>query len=64
MAKKIEHVPTDKYMTLDEIAAFIADARAAGAKGADIPHARLSFGGKLLRLDIAVDTAPSPIRDQ
>ncbi|MFF2189257.1 hypothetical protein [Streptomyces sp. NPDC058155] len=61
MAKKIEHVPTGKYMTLDEVAAFIADARAAGAKGTNIPHARLSFGGKLLRLDIAVDATSGPV---
>lgn len=60
MAKKIEHVPADKFMTLDEIAAFVADALAAGAKGSDIPHGRLSFGGKLQQLNIAVaDAAPA-----
>lgn len=56
MAKKIEHVAGDKFMTLDEIAEFIADARAAGAAGTDVPHGRLSFGGKLQQLSIALDT--------
>lgn len=55
MPKKIEHVPARKFMTLDEIAAFIADAFAAGANGADIPTGRLSFGGKLQQLVVEVD---------
>ncbi|WP_329151247.1 hypothetical protein OIU91_28445 [Streptomyces sp. NBC_01456] len=64
MSKKIEHVPAGKFTTLDEIAAFVADALAAGAKGSDIPHGRLSFSGKLQRLDIAVaDAAPAKDAD-
>lgn len=55
MPKKIEHVPTGKHMTLDEIAAFVADAFAAGASGSDIPQGRLSFGGKLQLLVIEVE---------
>lgn len=54
MPKKIEHVPAGKFMTLDEISAFVADAFAAGANGADIPTGRLSFGGKLQQLTVKV----------
>lgn len=50
MPKKIEHVPAGKFMTLDEISAFVADAFAAGANGSDVPTGRLSFGGKLQQL--------------
>lgn len=56
MPKKIEHVPAGKFMTLDEIAQFVADAYAAGANGKDIPTGRLSFGGKLQQLSTTVDT--------
>ncbi|MFF9088634.1 hypothetical protein ACF1BE_19820 [Streptomyces sp. NPDC014991] len=55
MPKKIEHVPAGKFLTLDEIAAFVADAYAAGAKGSDVPHGRLSFGGKVRQLVVTVD---------
>jgi hypothetical protein len=54
MPKKIEHAPAGKFMTLDEIAAFVADAFAAGANGADVPTGRLSFGGKLQQLVVSV----------
>jgi hypothetical protein len=59
MPKKIEHEPAGKFMTLDEIAAFVADAFvadafAAGANGADVPTGRLSFGGKLQQLVVSV----------
>ncbi|MFC8127136.1 hypothetical protein [Streptomyces sp. NPDC057302] len=55
MPKKIEHVPgTDKFMTLDEIADFVAEAKEAGASGSDIPQGRLSLSGKLQRLVVAV----------
>lgn len=57
MPKKIEHEPAGKHMTLDEIAAFVADARASGARGVDVPTGRLSFGGKLQQL---VVTVPDP----
>lgn len=56
--KTIEHVPAGKFMTLDEIAEFVADARAAGAQGTDTPGARVSFSGKLQRLQLTV-----PARD-
>ncbi|MCU8595848.1 MULTISPECIES: hypothetical protein [unclassified Streptomyces] len=55
MPKKIEHLPAGKFMTLDEIAQFVADAYAAGASGSDIPTGRLSFGGKLQQLVVAVE---------
>ena len=55
MPKKIEHVPAGKFMTLDEISQFVADAFAAGAKGSDVPKGRLSFGGKLQQLVVEVD---------
>ncbi|MFE4691248.1 hypothetical protein ACFRH6_14460 [Streptomyces sp. NPDC056749] len=54
MPKKIEHVPAGKFMTLDEIAQFVADAYTAGASGSDVPTARLSFGGKLQQLSTTV----------
>lgn len=57
MPKKIEHAPAGKFMTLDEIAAFVADAFAAGARGSDVPTGRLSFGGKLQQLVVAVESA-------
>jgi hypothetical protein len=52
--KKIEHEPAGKFMTLDEIAAFVADAFATGATGTDVPTGRLSFGGKLQQLVVTV----------
>lgn len=54
MPKKIEHVPAGKFLTLDEIARFVADAFAAGANGADVPTGRLSFGGKLQQLVVEI----------
>ncbi|MET9729249.1 hypothetical protein ABZZ79_00860 [Streptomyces sp. NPDC006458] len=54
MPKKIEHAPAGKFMTLEEIAAFVADAYAAGATGSDTPTGRLSFGGKLQQLVVSV----------
>ncbi|MFD3517723.1 hypothetical protein [Streptomyces sp. NPDC058657] len=59
MRKKIEHVPTGKHLTLDELAEFVADAYAAGASGTDVPTGRLSLAGKLQRLAIEVDASPS-----
>ncbi|MFF9690246.1 hypothetical protein [Streptomyces sp. NPDC014623] len=55
MPKKIEHVPAGRFMTLEEIAQFVADAYAAGASGTDIPTGRLSFGGKLQQLVVTVE---------
>ncbi|MFF7171110.1 hypothetical protein [Streptomyces pseudovenezuelae] len=55
MPKKIEHVPADEFMTLDEIAAFVADAFAAGASGDSVPKGRLSFGAKLKQLVVEID---------
>lgn len=54
MPKTIEHKPAGKFLTLDELAKFVADAYAAGANGADIPRGRLSFGGKLQQLVVSV----------
>ncbi|MEU3289914.1 hypothetical protein [Streptomyces longwoodensis] len=54
MPKKIEHVPADRFMTLDEIAAFVADAFAAGATGDQVPKGKLSFGGKLQQLVVEI----------
>ncbi|MFD3524195.1 hypothetical protein [Streptomyces sp. NPDC058653] len=55
MTKRLEHKAKAKQMTLDEIAAFIAGARAAGAKGTEFPGARVTWGGKLMSLDVVVD---------
>lgn len=56
MAKKIQHEASDKFMTLDEIAAFVQDARRAGATGSEIVSATVSFGQKLKDVTVSVDT--------
>ncbi|MGC4946189.1 hypothetical protein ACLQ2N_08280 [Streptomyces sp. DT224] len=55
MPKKIEHAPAGKHLTLEELAAFVADAYAAGAHGDDVPTARLSFSGRLQKLVVEVE---------
>jgi hypothetical protein len=57
MAKKrVEHA-ADKgsFLTLDDMAAFIEDARQSGARGDEVVEVRASFGGKLQKLTVDVE---------
>lgn len=56
--RRIEHsAPKKQALTLDELAAFVADARHAGAAGSEIVAATVSFGGKLQKISIEVEAA-------
>jgi hypothetical protein len=46
--------PSGKNLTLDELARFVQDARRAGAVGTEVVKARVSIGGALRQLEIAV----------
>jgi hypothetical protein len=53
--KKIEHVaPKKAFMTLDDLAAFVHDAKRSGAAGQEIVEGTVSFGGKLQKLAVEV----------
>lgn len=45
-----------QFLTLDEVAAFVQDAKRAGADGAAVVKAAVSFGGKLRRVSVDVET--------
>lgn len=47
--------PSGKNLTLDELARFVQDARRAGAAGSEVVKARVSIGGALRQLEIAVE---------
>jgi hypothetical protein len=55
--KKVEHA-ADKgqYLTLDEVAAFVQDAMRTGADGSTVVNATVSFGGKLQKISVDVET--------
>jgi hypothetical protein len=56
--KKIEHkAAKGQTLTLDELEAFIADARRSGAAGTELVSARVSFGGKIQQLSVDVPAA-------
>jgi hypothetical protein len=58
--KKIEHsAPKKQFMNLNDLEAFAADARRSGATGTEPIEASISWGGKLQKLAIDVDTAPA-----
>jgi hypothetical protein len=58
--KKVEHASAKgSFLTLEEVAAFVEDARRSGAVGAQIVHATVSFGGKLQKLVVDVENLPS-----
>lgn len=58
--KKVGHAaPKRKVLTLDDLAAFVQDARRSGATGAEEVAAGISWGGKLQSLTIQVDVPPA-----
>jgi hypothetical protein len=62
--RKITHRPAGKAMTIAELEAAIADARAAGATGSDVPKVRILFGGAIKELSIEVtENAPAAVED-
>jgi hypothetical protein len=54
--RKITHKPAGKAMTIVEIEAAIADARAHGAHSDDVPKVRILFGGAIKELTIEIKT--------
>lgn len=58
--KKVEHTaPKKQFLTLDEIDAWVQDARRSGARGDEIANATVSFGGKLQKVSVEVEVAPA-----
>lgn len=58
--RKITHKPAEKAMTIVEIEAALADARAHGATGTDVPKVRILFGGGIKEMSIEV-TQNTPV---
>lgn len=55
--KKVEHAAAKgRFLTLDEVAAFVQDAMRAGADGSTVVKATVSFGGKLQKLSVDAET--------
>lgn len=55
--KKIEHTAEKKQLlTLDEVAAWVQDAMRSGATGRETVAARVSFGGRLQKISVDVET--------
>lgn len=53
--KKIEHkAPKREFLTLDELAEFVREAREAGASGSEVVEVGASFGAKLQRISVEV----------
>jgi hypothetical protein len=57
--RKTTHKPAGKAMTITEIEAALADARAHGATDADVPKVRILFGGGIKELTVEV-VDPTP----
>ena len=58
--KKVEHTaPKKQFLTLDEIDAWVQDARRSGARGGEVVQATVSFGGKLQKISVEVEVAPA-----
>lgn len=54
--KKVEHAaPKKQAMTLDDLEAFVRDARRTGATGREEVQVGMSWGGKLQKLAVEVD---------
>jgi hypothetical protein len=55
--KKVEHAADrGQFLTLDEVAAFVQDAMRTGADGGTVVNATVSFGGKLQKIGVDVDS--------
>jgi hypothetical protein len=55
--RKISHKPADKVMTIAELEAALADARAHGATGSHVPKVHVTFGGAIKEFMFEVGTA-------
>ncbi|WP_405590004.1 hypothetical protein [Streptomyces sp. NBC_01190] len=64
MAKKtVEHkADKGKTLTLDEVAAFVQDAMRSGANGDELVGGRISWGGKIQKLNVEVQTPAAAAR--
>lgn len=55
--RKIEHAAAKgELLTLDEVAVWVQDAMRSGASGSELVTARVSFGGKLQKIAVDVET--------
>jgi hypothetical protein len=52
--RTITHGAVKKAMTLDELAAFIHDAKRAGASGSETAKVRVNFGGTIKKIEVAL----------
>lgn len=58
--KQIQHeAPKGGALTLDDVAAFVQDARQSGATGAEVVAVTATWGAKIRRLTVDV-TTPAP----
>jgi hypothetical protein len=61
--KKIEHAAAPKQLlTLDEVAAWVQDAMRSGATGAEIVEVRASWGAKLQKIGVEIETVKDAAR--
>lgn len=60
--KQIQHeAPKGGALTLDDVAAFVEDARQSGASGAEVVAVTATWGAKIRSLTVDVTTpAPDP----
>lgn len=60
--KKIEHkAPKKAFLTLAEVEAFVRAAKQAGAAGGEVVEAEASFGAKLQRIAVQVDSGAAAV---
>ncbi len=52
--RTVTYEAVKKALTLDELAAFIEDAKLAGASGSEAAKVRVNFGGKIKRIEVAL----------
>ncbi|MEU8590409.1 hypothetical protein AB0C59_25915 [Streptomyces sp. NPDC048664] len=58
--KKVEHAaPRKQVMNLDDLEAFVRDARGAGATGSEVVEVEISWGGKMQRVGVAIEMVPT-----
>lgn len=55
--KRVEHAAAKgQLLTLDEVAVWVQDAMRSGATGGEVVSVKISFGGKLQKIAVDVDT--------